>query len=109
MVNAGAIMVSSLLHTKEEPSERFEKILKMINKIAGIDPYEQNKKSEDSVLFDNSVYLSERHHADRNISLAYYMRGSGAYGKEKPTPSEIQDSLDLYFQTCSVEINTTIC
>ena len=24
--------------------------------------------------FDNSVFLSEKQHADRNISLAYYMR-----------------------------------
>ena len=109
MINAGAMMVTSLLNTKEEPSKRFDKVLRIINKIAGIDNESNNSNdTENTILFDNSVYLSERHHADRNISLAYYMRGSGAYGDIKPTPSEIQDSLDLYFQTCSVEINTSI-
>ena len=105
MINAGAIMVSSLLHSGKEPAERFEKALHTINRIAGCN---QPNYSGDKILFDNSVYLSERHHADRNISLAYYMRESGAFGDIKPTPSEIQDSLDLYFQTCSVEITTDI-
>ena len=29
--------------------------------------------------FDNSVFLSEQHHADRNIYLAYYMRENCAF------------------------------
>jgi len=45
--------------------------------------------------------LSERHHADRNVALAYNMRQNHAFDGY-PTPSQIQDHLDLYFQTCSI-------
>ncbi len=108
LINAGAIMVAAQIHNKEEPSHRFEKVLQMFNKVAGIDVTDPNLDVKDTVLFDNSVYLSEKHHADRNNSLAYYMRGAGAYGDIKPSPSEIQDSLDLYFQACSIKINCSI-
>ena len=46
---------------------------------------------------DNSVFLSEQHHADRNISLAYYMRENGAFNDENLTPHQITDNLNLYF------------
>jgi glutaminase len=123
MINAGAMMVTSLIHPRKEPAERFESILEKMNEIAGLGGEGEGEgegggegvegsaggtETDHQILFDNSVYLSERHHADRNISLAYYMRGSGAYGDPKPTPSEIQDSLDLYFQTCSMEITCDI-
>ena len=56
------------------------------------------------VGFDNSVFLSEKHHADRNISLAYYMRENNAFPADVG-PSEISNNLDLYFQCCSININ----
>ena len=52
---------------------------------------------------DNSVFLSEQHHADRNISLAYYMRENGAF-HEQLFPNEISENLNLYFQQCSTTI-----
>jgi len=55
------------------------------------------------VGFDNSIFLSEQHHADRNISLAYYMRENGAF-HEQLSPNEISDNLNLYFQQCSTTI-----
>jgi glutaminase len=58
-----------------------------------------------NIGFDNSVFLSEQHHADRNISLAYHMRENNSF-KFPITPNEIQDSLNLYFQTCSILLNS---
>lgn len=95
MINAGAIMVSSLIKSQEEPAHRFGHIKDFYQKLAG---------NQEPVGFDNGVFLSEKHHADRNISLAYYMRENNAF-PTYPTQSEIQDHLDLYFQCCSVTIN----
>ena len=96
MINSGAIMVSSMIAKDQEPSDRFELIKTYYNRMAG---------NIGNIGFDNSVYLSEQRHADRNISLAYYMRENKSFGHDI-TPHEIQDSLNLYFQACSITLNT---
>lgn len=95
MINAGAIMVASQIGKGQEPSKRFNIIKSYYNKLAG---------ETEKTGFDNSVFLSEQHHADRNISLAYYMRENGAF-EDKISPNEITESLNLYFQQCSTTIN----
>ena len=96
MINAGAIMVSSLIGREMEPSDRFELVKEYYNRMCG---------NIGNIGFDNSVFLSEQHHADRNISLAYHMRENNSF-KFAITPNEIQDSLNLYFQSCSILINS---
>ena len=96
MINSGAIMVSSLIARNQEPSDRFELVKEYYNKMCG---------NIGNIGFDNSVFLSEQHHADRNISLAYHMRENNSF-KFPITPNEIQDSLNLYFQSCSITINS---
>lgn len=93
MINSGAIMVSSQVGKKMEPGKRFNILKKKYSKLSG------NK----TVGFDNSVFLSEQHNADRNISLAYYMRENGAFN-EHLSPNEISENLNLYFQQCSTTI-----
>ena len=95
MINAGAIMVASQIGKNEEPSNRFNILKKKYGEFAG-----GNK-----VGFDNSVFLSEQHHADRNISLAYYMRENGAYS-DIMSPNDISQGLNLYYQQCSITINS---
>ena len=95
MVNAGAIMVASIVEPDKEPATRFAAVRRFYERMAG-------HKSD--VRFDNDVYLSEKHHADRNISLAYYMRENNAFA-EYPTPSQLQGHLDLYFQCCSLQVD----
>ena len=90
-------MVSSLIDPDKEPSDRFEIINKYYQKMAG----------KEQLGYDNTVFLSEQHHADRNISLAYYMRENKAFDKSVG-PNEISKHLDLYFQCCSITINTTM-
>ena len=98
MINAGAMMISSLLHPNDEPSDRFDYVLKSMERMSG---------HIDKIGFDNSVFLSEAQHADRNISLAYYMRENKAFDG-KITPSQMEEHLNLYFQTCSITINANI-
>lgn len=93
MINSGAIMVSSQIGKNKEPAKRFNIIKSFYSKLAG------NNK----IGFDNSVFLSEHHHADRNISLAYYMRENGAF-KDNLSPNQISNNLNLYFQQCSSTI-----
>ena len=93
MINAGAIMVASQIGKNKEPAKRFNILKSFYSKLAG------NNK----IGFDNSVFLSEHHHADRNISLAYYMRENGAF-QDTLSPNEISDNLNLYFQQCSTTI-----
>ncbi len=94
MINAGAIMVASQIGKNKEPANRFNILKTFYSRLAG------NNK----VGFDNSVFLSEQHHADRNISLAYYMRENGAFKDENTSPHDISEGLNLYFQQCSTTI-----
>ena len=98
MINSGAIMVSSLIEPNKEPSDRFELIKNYYKDMCG---------EIDNIGFDNSIYLSEKHHADRNNALAYYMRENNSYPTQL-SPSELTDNLNLYFQACSITINCKI-
>lgn len=95
LINSGAIMVASFLYPEEEPSQQFEKVKKF---------YEAMSGRVGKIGFDNSIFLSEKRHADRNISLAYHMRENNAFYKH-PTPNQLSEILDLYFQCCSITIN----
>ena len=97
-INAGAIMVAKLLsdHAKEA-SHKLELIRSYFCKMAG---------GIGKVGYDPVVFLSEKEHADRNVSLTYYMREKGAFGSEKPSHSEITEALELYYSCCTFTINT---
>uniref|UniRef100_A0A914DM48 glutaminase n=1 Tax=Acrobeloides nanus TaxID=290746 RepID=A0A914DM48_9BILA len=92
MINAGAIVVASLLYQKEVLSTRFEYSLREFDRFAG----------GGRISFNNAVFLSERETADRNYALAYYMREHKCY----PEKTNIREALDLYFQLCSVSTTT---
>ena len=105
LINSGAIMCASLIDYKNSLANRFDKIIKYWSKLAA------NSK----INFSTSVYLSERASADRNNCLAYMMQESNAfqngintekYGREWDG-SDLNNTLDFYFQCCSIEINCT--
>ena len=93
LINSGAMMTAALIAADCEPSARFDMLKKFICRLSGFGGH--------AIGYDNSVYLSEKVHADRNISLAYYMRENKAFPGE-PTQSELMEHLDLYFQACSL-------
>ena len=98
VINAGAIMISSLILPELEQAERFEAIQDFYKKMSG---------GVDKIGYGNSVYLSEKKHAYRNISLGYYMLENKAFPKYVNSEN-LKHHLDLYFQCCSIQINTRI-
>lgn len=50
------------------------------------------------VGFDMAVYLSEQDTADRNFALAYLMNEKKIF----PEMTSIRETLELYFQCCSM-------
>ncbi|CAI5439180.1 unnamed protein product [Caenorhabditis angaria] len=87
----GAIVVASLLKNKASLSDRFDFMIHQCRKFVG----------NGYIGFNNSVFLSERETADRNYALSYYMREHKVF----PDNTHLQDTLDLYFQICSIETN----
>lgn len=88
MINAGAIMCSSMIQKNNSPAERFDYVLNAWKRLSG-----GMKPS-----FDNAVYLSEKSTADRNFALAYFMRENGGF----PQNTDLLSVLDFYFQCCSI-------
>uniref|UniRef100_A0AAZ3R4N5 glutaminase n=1 Tax=Oncorhynchus tshawytscha TaxID=74940 RepID=A0AAZ3R4N5_ONCTS len=79
MVNAGAIVISSLI-----------KMMEFIKKMAG----------REYVGFSNATFQSEKETGDRNFAIGYYLKEKKCF----PTGAEMIDALDFYFQLCSIEV-----
>lgn len=93
MINAGAILVCSLLKTLVKPemvlAEKFDYTQQWLQRLAGGDTFG----------FNNSVFLSEREAADRNYALGFFMRENKCY----PENENLRECMDYYFQCCSME------
>ncbi|NIP29778.1 MAG: glutaminase A [Candidatus Dadabacteria bacterium] len=92
MINAGAIVCSSMIRSDLDDSERYDYLLDRFKSLCG---YKE-------VQFNNSVYQSERKSGDRNFALGYYMREHKAF----PEGTDLLPTLDFYFQSCSIEMDT---
>ncbi|KAL3313217.1 hypothetical protein Ciccas_008182 [Cichlidogyrus casuarinus] len=92
LINSGAIAVTALMKNGSCMPERFMYINKELSRMAG----------GVNLGFNNPVYLSERSSADRNFSLAYYMREHKCF----PPGTDLHETLDLYFQICSIETDS---
>lgn len=88
MINAGAILVCSLLKTLVKPeltlAEKFDYTQDCFQRMAG----------GENFGFNNSVFLSEREAADRNYALGFYMREHKVF----PEKTNLRECLDYYFQ-----------
>ena len=91
MINAGAIMSCALIRPDAPLADRFDHVAQTWQRLAG------GKR----VGFNNSVYLSERQTADRNFALGYSMRESKAF----PPGTDLLQTLEFYFQCCSIEMD----
>lgn len=87
MVNAGAIATADLIEGKDFP-ERVTRMLAMFSRYCGRDVY-----------LDNSVFMSERATGHRNRAIGHLMLNFGM------VRDRIEESLELYFQQCSVLVN----
>ncbi|XP_047360392.1 glutaminase liver isoform, mitochondrial isoform X2 [Vespa velutina] len=95
MINAGAILVCSLLKSLIKPemtlAEKFDFTMNYFKRLAG----------DENFSFNNAVFLSEREAADRNYALGFYMREHKCY----PDKTNLREIMDFYFQCCSMEAN----
>ena len=90
MINAGAIMTSALIRSDLDVSDRFDYVLDKWQSLSG----------DVRPGFNNAVYLSEKHTADRNFALGYFMREKNAF----PEGTDLHEILEFYFQCCSIEL-----
>jgi glutaminase len=88
MVNAGAIATTDLIVGKDYP-DRVGRLLDLFRRYSGRDVY-----------FDNQVFLSERPTGHRNRAIGYLMRNFDM------VTDRFEDSLELYFQQCSILVNS---
>jgi glutaminase len=88
MVNAGAIATADLIDGKDYP-ERVGRMLAMFSRYCGRDVY-----------VDNTVFMSERVTGHRNRAIGHLMLNFGMVSDRIP------DSLELYFQQCSIMVNS---
>ncbi len=88
MVNAGAIATAGLIKG-EDPTIRLKKLLAVFQGYFGHE-----------VNVDMSVFVSERATGHRNRAIAHLMLNFGM------VDADIDQSLDLYFQQCSVLVNS---
>ncbi|MBI1379176.1 MAG: glutaminase A [Frankiales bacterium] len=86
MVNAGAIVVSSMVGGSGRAGQ-LERIVSGLSAFAGRD-----------LDVDESVFSSERDTGDRNRAIAYFMRSVGLLD------DDVDAQVDLYFRQCSVVV-----
>jgi glutaminase len=91
MVNAGAIMTTSMIRLDLDIADRFDHVAATWARLAG----------GGRIGFNNAIYLSERQTADRNFALGYSMRENGAF----PPGTDLLQTLEFYFQSCSIEVD----
>uniref|UniRef100_A0A672IZR6 glutaminase n=1 Tax=Salarias fasciatus TaxID=181472 RepID=A0A672IZR6_SALFA len=85
MVNAGAIVISSLIKVNRWKWEQL-----FVKKMTG----------QEYVGFNNATFQSEKETGDRNFAIGYYMKEKKCF----PPGVEMIDALDFYFQLCSIEV-----
>jgi len=91
MINAGAIMSCALINRDKSMANRFQAVMDVWNNLCGSE-----------CGFSNSVYLSEKDTADRNWCLGYMMQEFKSF----PEGTNLGDTLQFYFQQCSILANT---
>ncbi|XP_053704431.1 glutaminase kidney isoform, mitochondrial-like isoform X2 [Synchiropus splendidus] len=90
MVNAGAIVISSLIQPGANKAARFDYVMEFLKSMAG----------SEYVGFSNATFQSERELGDRNYAIAYYLREKKCF----PHNADMMAALDFYFQLCSIEV-----
>ncbi|XP_072252607.1 glutaminase kidney isoform, mitochondrial-like isoform X2 [Leuresthes tenuis] len=90
MVNAGAIVCTSLIKQAASNAEKFDYVMNFLKQMAG----------NEYVGFSNATFQSERESGDRNFAIGYYLKEKKCF----PEGTDMTSVLDLYFQLCSIEV-----
>lgn len=96
MVNAGAIMTASLIKAEAPLHRRLEHVKEMWGRMIG-GPVPR---------FNAWMAQEESRTGDNNRALGYMMKAAGVMLRgEDAVDHELRDALELYFSTCSLELN----
>jgi glutaminase len=87
MINSGAIAVANMI-TDKNGIDRTTRVINLFSDLAG-------RKLD----YNHSVFESEKKTAHRNRAIAHLLRHFEVIG------DDIEESLDLYFKQCSVNVN----
>ncbi|XP_013881650.1 glutaminase kidney isoform, mitochondrial isoform X2 [Austrofundulus limnaeus] len=90
MVNAGAIVCTSLIKQHASNAEKFDYAMNFLKNMAG----------NEYVGFSNATFQSERESGDRNFAIGYYLKEKKCF----PEGTDMTSVLDLYFQLCAIEV-----
>ncbi|KAK3539972.1 hypothetical protein QTP70_019625 [Hemibagrus guttatus] len=90
MVNAGAIVISSLIKPGFKKADKFDYMMEYMKRMAG----------GEYVGFSNATFQSEKETGDRNFAIGYYLKEKKCF----PNSSDMVSALDFYFQLCSIEV-----
>ncbi|XP_034549605.1 glutaminase kidney isoform, mitochondrial isoform X2 [Notolabrus celidotus] len=90
MVNAGAIVCTSLIKQGASNAEKFDYVMNFLKDMAG----------NEYVGFSNATFQSERESGDRNFAIGYYLKEKKCF----PEGTDMTSILDFYFQLCSIEV-----
>ena len=86
MINAGAIVTSSLIYGKS-PEHKVQRIVDFMKK----------STNNENITINEQVYESEKATGNRNRALAYFMKS------ENMLEGDVEEILDVYFKQCSIE------
>ncbi|MDQ0197818.1 glutaminase [Neobacillus ginsengisoli] len=89
MINAGAITVASLL-PGDSPTKKIDSLLSFLEKMIGRKP-----------MINEDVFLSEWKTANRNRSLAYWLKETGYL------LCDVEEAMEVYLKLCSIEMTVS--
>jgi glutaminase len=96
LINAGAIMSAALIRSEAPVHRRLEHVRTFWSRLTG----------GTMPRFNAWMAKEETRTGDNNRALAYMMKARQAFPRGEDTVDhEIQDALELYFSTCSLEMN----
>lgn len=87
MINAGAMVVSSLIKGKSV-SEKVERLLHLVREMA----------ENDQIQIMEEVFRSEWEHAHRNRALAHFLRELGLI-------ADVEETLQVYLRQCAIGVD----
>lgn len=90
MINAGALVICSLLKRELPLADRFVHIQNVVSDMA----------AKEYTSFHNAVFQSERVTAFRNFALAYLLMEKRCF----PQGASVDETVDLYLQLCALKM-----
>jgi len=96
LINIGAITIASLCAPELDMYERFNLAFKKYQALT--------VGARKPISFNNMVFLSEKQSGHRNYAIGHYLVDKGVV--KASSTSKLMEILDLYFQMCSIEVDT---